>query len=127
MANNTNINKVVYGTSTLIDLTEDTITPETLAAGITAHDASGKKIVGIANMNNGYNEIVFTSTNDTNYTWTDNNIIFNRTNLNYIPIYIRNDETEETIAAAFKISTSTITYAADEKFSGTLYVLKKDN
>jgi hypothetical protein len=41
------INKVEYGGKTLIDLTNDSVTPETLAEGTTAHDASGEPIVGI--------------------------------------------------------------------------------
>lgn len=32
----------------LMDLTEDTVTPETLAEGTTAHDAAGNLIVGVA-------------------------------------------------------------------------------
>ena len=40
------VNKVIYGGNTLIDLTEDSVTPETLAEGVTAHDASGQKITG---------------------------------------------------------------------------------
>ena len=40
------INKVVYSGNTLIDLTQDTVTPETLAEGATAHNASGERIVG---------------------------------------------------------------------------------
>lgn len=44
------VNKVVYntenGAETLIDLTRDTVTPETLAEGVTAHDASGNVIAG---------------------------------------------------------------------------------
>lgn len=39
-------NKVVYAGETLIDLTEDTVTPATLKSGVTAHDASGAKITG---------------------------------------------------------------------------------
>ena len=39
-------NKVVYAGQTLIDLTEDTVTPATLKLGATAHDASGAKITG---------------------------------------------------------------------------------
>lgn len=42
------INKVVFGSDTLVDLTEDTVTPETLASGETAHDKSGAVIVGTA-------------------------------------------------------------------------------
>ena len=44
------VNKVVFNTAdgeqVLIDLTKDTVKPETLLAGITAHDASGETIVG---------------------------------------------------------------------------------
>lgn len=44
------VNKVVMntenGAETLIDLTGDTVTPETLAEGVTAHDASGERILG---------------------------------------------------------------------------------
>jgi hypothetical protein len=40
------INKVVYDGDTLVDLTSDTVTPETLAKGYTAHGADGEAIVG---------------------------------------------------------------------------------
>ena len=40
------VNQVIYDGETLIDLTEDSVTPETLAEGVTAHDASGEQIVG---------------------------------------------------------------------------------
>lgn len=40
------INKIIYGSNVLMDLTADTITPETLAKDITAHDKTGKPIVG---------------------------------------------------------------------------------
>lgn len=45
MATN-NINKVIYGGNTLIDLTGDTITESDLAYGVTAHDKSGVQITG---------------------------------------------------------------------------------
>ena len=48
MANNPYVNKVVYGNSTLIDLTSDTVTASKLLAGETAHDASGASITGTA-------------------------------------------------------------------------------
>lgn len=41
------VNKVEFGGNTLIDLTNDTVTPETLLSGITAHSANGKTITGI--------------------------------------------------------------------------------
>lgn len=40
------VNKVVYGTTVLVDLTEDTVTPDKLLKGATAHDASGQPITG---------------------------------------------------------------------------------
>lgn len=40
------VSKVVYDGKTLIDLTADTVAPETLAKGATAHDMSGAPIVG---------------------------------------------------------------------------------
>ena len=40
------VNKVVYGTTVLVDLTEDTVTADKLLKGATAHDASGEKITG---------------------------------------------------------------------------------
>lgn len=40
------INKVIYGNDTLVDLTEDTVTPATLLQGQTAHDRSGNLISG---------------------------------------------------------------------------------
>lgn len=41
-----NVSKVIYGGETLIDLTNDTVTEDTLAEGVTAHNASGDKITG---------------------------------------------------------------------------------
>lgn len=39
-------NLIIYGEEILIDLTGDTVTPETLVKGKTAHDKSGEKITG---------------------------------------------------------------------------------
>ena len=41
-----NISKVIYGGRTLIDLTQDTVTPENILKGFTTHDASGAPITG---------------------------------------------------------------------------------
>ncbi len=43
-----NVNKVIYDGKTLVDLTKDTVTPQLLAEGATAHNASGEAIVGVA-------------------------------------------------------------------------------
>lgn len=39
--------KIVYVGDTLLDLTEDTVTPETLLKGKTAHNAAGELITGV--------------------------------------------------------------------------------
>ena len=41
-----NANKVVFGDKTLLDLTNDTVSSDTLSRGITAHDKSGRIITG---------------------------------------------------------------------------------
>ena len=41
------VSKVNYGDDTLIDLTEDTVTPSNLMKGATAHDSAGNSITGI--------------------------------------------------------------------------------
>lgn len=40
------VNRVVYGTTVLIDISDSTVTPETLAEGVIAYNAKGERIVG---------------------------------------------------------------------------------
>lgn len=40
------INKIVFGTKVLLDLTSDTVTADTLVEGVTAHDKTGAIITG---------------------------------------------------------------------------------
>ena len=40
------VNKVVYGTTVLVDLTGDTVTPASLLLGQTAHGANGEPVTG---------------------------------------------------------------------------------
>ena len=40
------INKVIYGGRTLIDLSSDTVTPDSLLKGVTAHKKDGSVIIG---------------------------------------------------------------------------------
>lgn len=44
------VNKVEYNGDTLIDLTGDTVTPQSLLSGATAHDASGASITGTVDL-----------------------------------------------------------------------------
>lgn len=63
------VNKVVYGDETLLDLTNDSVTPDTLAEGATAHDASGARITGT--MKGGGGEAVQSDWNQTDDTAAD--------------------------------------------------------
>ena len=47
------VNKVDVNGATVLDLTQDSVTPETLKKGETAHDASGALIVGTIDNANG--------------------------------------------------------------------------
>ena len=40
------VNKVVYGTTVLVDLTTDSVTAAKLLNGETAHDKAGNKVTG---------------------------------------------------------------------------------
>lgn len=40
------VNKVVFGHTVLVDLTEDTVTADKLLNGVTAHDSTGAKVHG---------------------------------------------------------------------------------
>lgn len=51
------VSKVIYAGQTVIDLTEDTVTAETLAEGVTAHGADGEPIVGTMSGGGGGGEI----------------------------------------------------------------------
>lgn len=42
------VNEVIYGGETLISLTSDTVTADDLAKGVTAHNAAGEAITGLA-------------------------------------------------------------------------------
>ena len=46
MANNQYVNKVIYGNSTIIDISQDTVTAKKILSGYTAHDATGASITG---------------------------------------------------------------------------------
>ena len=58
------ISKVEFAGSTLIDLTADTVAPENLLEGITAHDATGALITGIMTVGGGGNTHTVTTTCD---------------------------------------------------------------
>lgn len=47
------VNKVIFDNTTLIDITDSTVTPETLLEGYTAYAANGSKIIGTAKSGGG--------------------------------------------------------------------------
>lgn len=77
------VNKVVYNGDTLLDLTGDTVTVNTLAEGVTAHAANGEEIVGTLKV---ADEIVKTSGSGTAYTATVNGIKSLTAGVNFIMI-----------------------------------------
>jgi hypothetical protein len=56
------VNKVEAFGETLIDLTGDTVTPETLAQGATAHNAAGESITGVMPASGGTSNILQVTT-----------------------------------------------------------------
>lgn len=40
------VNKVIYGTTVIIDISDSTVTPEILPEGVIAYNAKGERIVG---------------------------------------------------------------------------------
>lgn len=57
------VNKVIYGNTTLVDLTSDTVTADNMAKGVRATGADGTKIVGLLPKVAIDNELSLTSTN----------------------------------------------------------------
>lgn len=57
------VNKVVYGNTTIVDLTSDTVTADNMAEGVRATGADGTKIVGLLPKVAIDNELSLTSTN----------------------------------------------------------------
>ena len=77
------VNQVVYGEETLIDLTNDTVTPSALAEGETAHNAAGEEIVGTLKV---LEEIVTSEGDGTAYTATVKGITSLTPGINFIMI-----------------------------------------
>ena len=83
------VNKVIYGGNTLIDLSNDTVTADTLAEGVTAHDKSGNLITGTMSATGGGTdtrlksivEDTMTELNDDTITTTRNYAFYGVTSL----------------------------------------------
>lgn len=67
-------NHITFGGRTLIDLREDTVTPETLAKGATAHNAAGDPIVGTMEGGGGDPKVLLDATLNNTLTSIDSNV-----------------------------------------------------
>lgn len=84
------INKVMYGANTLIDLTSDTVSADTLGKGSTAHDKSGSDITGTLESGS--------STGGGSETWVLNSTIDVRTKFSYPITFTSNGKNYEIFA-----------------------------
>lgn len=113
------ISKVIYGDRTLIDLTNDTVSPESLLLGETAHDASGELIVGTAT-GGGSNKILKnqTLTFDNNLTATITDSSFTATS-DYAVLYY-NPSYAEQAKITTESSSGTLTFTAETTPENTI-------
>ena len=81
LIDNAYVSKVVYCDTVLIDLTSDTVNEAKLLKGVTAHDSTGRQIVGMVEP--GYVKPSFSVQNETLVlvpgTGNESNIIFQLT------------------------------------------------
>ena len=101
------VNKVVYGTTVLVDLTGDSVTPDKLAKGETAHDAAGEPITGT--MESGIDTSDATATAD--------DIAKNKT------AYVNGEKITGNVTV-FDLDTSTL-LSSEDSVSSTVYQTKK--
>ena len=74
------VNKVVYAGQTLIDLTNDTVTPSTLLKGYKAHDKSGAVITGTFEAGETVDDILENGFQSGDITYTDDGTTLTATN-----------------------------------------------
>lgn len=100
------VNKVDINGATVLDLTGDSVTPETLLQGATAHDASGAAITGT--MARGTElKIIVTVTSGATVTATKGSKVVSGTSVNGTCILVVPEEGEWTVSATLGGETST--------------------
>ena len=124
------VNKIVVNKQTVLDLTGDSVTPQTLAVGATAHDATGEQIEGALNVytidgalsststNPVQNKVVTTEINSLKESKADQSNVYSKTESdskyqakgNYLTSFT---ETDPTVPAWAKKSTKP-SYTASE-------------
>lgn len=74
------VNKVVYGSEVLIDLTGDTVTKASLLKGVKAHDKAGNVIVGVYEAGEEVENILENGFSSGDITYEDNGDVIIATN-----------------------------------------------
>ena len=122
------VNKVVFGDTTVMDLTEDTVTSDTMLEGVTAHDKSGEQIVGsavIPTVNNG--KLTIQKNGTTVATFTANQSAAATANIT-VPVKVSeltNDSNFVADSPTFTEASSRANIASGETFATILGKIKK--
>ena len=122
------VNKVVFGDTTVMDLTEDTVTSDTMLEGVTAHDKSGEQIVGsavIPTVNNG--KLTIQKNGTTVATFTANQSAAATANIT-VPVKVSeltNDSNFVADKPIFTEASSRANIASGETFATILGKIKK--
>ena len=113
------VNKVIYGGTTLVDLTGDTVTAADLADGVKATNAAGEPIVGLMQKVTIDNELSTTSTNPVQNKVIAEAIanIGSGSSGNYLPL-TGGTVTGGITASNFQTGTATANYFQCRKFRG---------
>lgn len=80
------VNKLVFDGITKFDLSNDTVTPETLLKGVTAHDASGELIVGTMDIASQFEKASFSSNTFSLNSGGSSTVTINVTKSGYTPV-----------------------------------------
>lgn len=122
------VNKVVFGNDTLVDLTNDTVTADTMLEGVTAHDKSGAQITGTAvipTVNNG--KLTIQKNGTTVATFTANQSTAATANIT-VPVKVSeltNDSNFVADEPTFTEASSRANIASGETFATILGKIKK--
>lgn len=107
------VNKVIYGTTVLVDLTEDTVTAATLAQGYTAHGADGEAITGTMTGGPVYTRLWTNGSPTSNFAAQDVSLSENAANYDAIRIVWEYNKSVGATASNWESYTNTISIIYD--------------
>lgn len=97
-------NSFYHGGMTLVDITKDTVTADTLAKGVTAHDKDGNSLVGTMEGGGGDTSV---------------ETLINRED----PVNVANTEYDRVMARGIYIGTTDMVDGVTELTSGVIYLV----